>query len=224
MKTWPIYMLLQNQFAYGDSHSAPSPSSDIQNEEAARYLDRIRAERSISSALIVGPGGPYEVMALGPHLPSPLTVLTSHGPECMPLRTMTPPVAVEVGDMHEMPFQSGVFDLVFSSNVLEHALAPYCALMEARRVLKPNGIGYFILPSFEGDEGGVGPFHMHCLTQQVWTELLRKTGFALSDAFVQPGVQPHATKSYTHYRCIAVAPPYPHDRVLSELITYKATQ
>ena len=132
-------------------------------------------------------------------------------------------IIVESGDMHDMPFQSGVFDVVFSSNVLEHAFAPYCALMDARRVLKPGGIGYFVLPSFEGDEGGVGPFHLHCLSQPVWMQLLHKTGFVVADALVQPSLTPASMKDYTHYRCVAVTPPHPHDRILSELTTYKAT-
>ena len=225
MKTWEIYLKLQNEFAYGDSHSAPSPSSEAQNEEAARYFDRIRRERMFQGSLIIGPGGAFEVNALAPHLPQPLWVLTSHGPEVEQLRAAcTSPVSVEGGDMHAMPFQNGAFDIVFSSNVLEHALAPYCALMECRRVLRSGGIGYFIMPSFEGDEGGVGPFHLHCLSQPVWMELLRKTGFSIADALVQPGEQPASTKSYTHYRCVATAPPPPHDRVLSELVTYKATR
>ncbi len=232
MKTWPIYMMLQNQFAYGDSHSAPSPSTQIQNEEAARYFDRLMANPSMighlgrvpQTALLIGPGGPYEVLALGPHLPAELTILTSHEPEGEAFRSGNLNVHREMGDMHDMPMQSGHYDIVFSSNVLEHALAPYCALMEARRVATVGGIGYFVLPSFEGDEGGVGPFHLHCLDRRVWTELLRKTGWALAEAFEQPGVQPHATKSYTHYRCVAAAPPDPHHRVLSELITFKATQ
>jgi SAM-dependent methyltransferase len=231
MKTWPIYLMLQNQFAYGDSHSAPSPSTQIQNEEAARWFDLLMANpgrignlgRRPERALLIGPGGPYEVQSLGPHLPNPLTILTSHEPEVEVFRASGMDIYREVGDMHDMPMASGHYDIVFSSNVLEHALAPYCALMEARRVATPGGIGYFILPAFEGDEGGVGPFHLHCLDERVWRELLRKTGWTVADAFFQPGVQPHATKGYTHYRCVASSPPEPHDRVLKELITFKAT-
>jgi hypothetical protein len=52
-------------------------------------------------------------------------------------------------------------------------------------------------------------------------ELLRKTGFAVADAFVQ-AVNLPSIKSYTHYRCIATSLPPPHDRVLSELTTHKA--
>lgn len=229
MRTWPIFMMLQNQLAYGESRSAPSPSTGIQNEEAARYFDAMRADpnrighlgRPAERALLIGPGGPYEVMALAPHLPE-LTVITSHEPERDVLRRIEPPLRVETGDMHDMPLGSGVYDIVFSSNVLEHSLAPYCALMEARRVTTTGGVGYFVIPAFDGDEGGVGPFHLHCLDQKVWTELLRKTGWALADAFRQPGVDGRHT--YVHYRCVASAPPAPHDRILNELVTFKATQ
>ena len=44
-----------------------------------------------------------------------------------------------VGDAHGLPFGSDMFDIVISSDSLEHFTQPIVALSEARRVLKPNG-------------------------------------------------------------------------------------
>lgn len=222
MKTWPIYMRLQAEAAYGQKHSGPSLSTQAQDAEVARFLDAWRA-RERRSALIIGAGGPEEVAALAPHLPSEmLWALTSHGPEADAIEASHPGVTVCRGDMHDTPLPTSAFEVVFSANVLEHALAPYCALMEARRVIREGGLGYFVIPSFEGDEGGVGPFHLHCLTEPVWQVLLRKCGFAFSDVYPQPGAHPASLKTYTHYRCTAVPLQWPHDRILSDLIAYKA--
>lgn len=50
-------------------------------------------------------------------------------------------------DGKNIPFESGNFDLVFSSNVLEHIQHLDDILVEIRRVLKPKGLAIHILPS-----------------------------------------------------------------------------
>lgn len=49
-------------------------------------------------------------------------------------------------DMHRLPLRSGSCDLLFSSHTLEHGLAPYYALMEWRRVVKPGSWLMIIIP------------------------------------------------------------------------------
>ena len=44
------------------------------------------------------------------------------------------------GDVRELPYGSGVFDLVMPSHVLEHLVDPEAALNEMVRVLKPGGL------------------------------------------------------------------------------------
>ena len=218
MKAWPIFLRLQTSYAYGDGVGGSSPNTANEHAMLAEYRERIERERGLSPSLLIGPGGPDEVRVMRPD-----AVLTAHMPEADAIRLAVDNVMVDVGDIHEMPYSSGYFSFLHASNVLEHCLAPYIALVECRRVLKAGGVASFVLPSFEGREGGRGPFHLHCLTREVWTELLHKTGLVLADVHVQQGVD-DSTAHYVHYRCIAGRPPHPHDKILNEVITCRATQ
>lgn len=44
-----------------------------------------------------------------------------------------------MGDAHKLPFGNGQFDVIVSSDTLEHFADPLLALGEARRVIKPTG-------------------------------------------------------------------------------------
>jgi len=48
-----------------------------------------------------------------------------------------------VGDVEALPYGCESFDVVFSSNVLEHLVRPECVFREVARVLKPGG--YFLV-------------------------------------------------------------------------------
>ncbi len=54
---------------------------------------------------------------------------------------------VKTYDGQNIPFADESFDLVFSSNVLEHVESPVALFEEIRRVLKPKGTMIHILPS-----------------------------------------------------------------------------
>lgn len=49
-------------------------------------------------------------------------------------------------DMHAIPYESNVFDVVIHSDTLEHVTNPIHALTECRRVLKPGGALCFTVP------------------------------------------------------------------------------
>lgn len=221
MKTWDIYLKLQGEMAYGTGIGGPSASTPETNQILAEYVKRVSG--SVDNVLVIGPGGPSELAALMPHVSGRITALTSHEPEkAAIIAALGNAVDVEIGDMHELPFASGRFSLLYASNVLEHAIAPYAALMQIRRVLREGGIANLVLPSFSGGEGGKGPFHLHCLSEEVWRELLRKTGLVVGDVYIQQGAD-DPTAYYMHFRCIAAAPPTPHDKILNELQTFHAT-
>ena len=63
------------------------------------------------------------------------------------------------GDIYDLPFEDGEFDIVFSHSVTEHLSDPVRALRELRRVVKPGGLAGivktdwtfpFIVPKSEG--------------------------------------------------------------------------
>lgn len=216
VRHWDFWQTLQTTRAYGEHHSSDSLFSARQREIAGGYLG-VREEM----LLAIGPGGPPEAQWLLGHVidKNHLCLLTAHGPEVVALAAVG--FAANGGDMHEMPFSSGTFNTVFSSNVLEHALAPYIALMEARRVAAFGALGYFIVPSFGGDEGGVGPFHVSCLAVEHWTDLMAKTGWHVVERYDQTGDS--TIHTYHHFRCVAVEPKDPHAAVLRDLIKLRAT-
>ena len=128
----------------------------------------------------------------------------------------------ELGDMHDAPFPNASFDLIFSNNVLEHAIAPHMALLEHRRMLAPGGYFYAIVPTFETPGGVYTPWHVYCFNEPTWRELFRKAGFAI-DRFVTvtetlPG---GGRESYFHIRAQAVDPPTPHDEILRRISELK---
>jgi SAM-dependent methyltransferase len=46
-----------------------------------------------------------------------------------------------------LPFSSGSFDVIYSSNVMEHVLNEDCLHQEMRRVLRPGGVAIHVVPS-----------------------------------------------------------------------------
>ena len=211
---WQAYLNLQTSYAYGNGVSISPPSES----QVTHALDWLRARGNVprNNVLVIGPGRRGELDVLRSMAVS-LSAVTAHGPEISVLTGIADNAVI--ADMHDMPFASGVFDFVYASNVFEHALAPYIALMECRRLLKcgsGGGEAYFVLPSFEGDQGGVGPFHLHCLDRDVWRVLLTKTGFLIVGEKTTPYVD--GVSSYYHYQCLTQTPPPPHDKVLAEIV------
>ena len=51
-----------------------------------------------------------------------------------------------VADIHALPFEDRVYDTVLANNVLEHSYDPVRCLQEIRRVLKPGGRLFALIP------------------------------------------------------------------------------
>src|SRR5262249_30988896 len=125
---------------------------------------------------------------------------------------------VEVYDGSHIPFPDNHFDIVFSSNVLEHVRDVPTMLRETRRVLKNDGVAIHVLPSS---------------SWRFWTLITHYPDLALRVFRKLGGQAPQPTASDNHGSCPrtwsdklkdAVVPP-PHGEYatsLSELYYYSA--
>lgn len=59
-----------------------------------------------------------------------------------------PVLVIRKGQAEAIPFDDSSFDVVYSSNVLEHVRDPQKAFSEAVRVLKPRGFLVFVIPNY----------------------------------------------------------------------------
>ena len=66
-----------------------------------------------------------------------------------------------VGSGMELPFRSGAFDVVYSSNVLEHVSDPWQMAEEMLRVVRPGGVVFISYTVWFGPHGGheTAPWH-----------------------------------------------------------------
>ena len=217
---WDLYLRLQTDYAYhegmqlGDA-AMPTYNLDPYDRTAWGIQD------TPAHCLLIGPGGSGEARFLHALLPeAEITVLSAHHVEIEHLTPHSGVILAIHGDVHDMSLPSDYFDYVFAINVLEHCFAPYIALMECRRVLRDTGAACFLMPSFRGKEGGKGNFHLHCLTEEVWGELLCKVGLdAITTKVIHGDVHPDSF--YLQFLCRCVGLREPHSLILERLKGYK---
>jgi len=77
-----------------------------------------------------------------------------------------------ITDAHELPFCEGNFDTVVANNILEHLYEPLASLEEIRRVLKPGGCLYALIPL-----DGLNPAYE--LNAHLWKATRENVGRAL---------------------------------------------
>jgi SAM-dependent methyltransferase len=217
---WSIYLKLQTEMAY-----PPGSICVLKNEHAIMeagdfYRSFVKkVETPNPHILLVGPAGVSEIEAVKRSTDGPMTVLTVHAMEA----ALYHEYRVVCADMHDTGLPNAYVDLIYAANVMEHAFAPYVALMELRRLLRPGGAAYYTIPSFAGVEGGVGPFHLHCLDAEVWRQLLHKTGYTVEDVVFHPA-EAATNRTLPHYAsfvCRAGEPPYPHGEILRAISAYR---
>ena len=102
-------------------------------------------------------------------------------------------------DGKKIPFEDNTFDIVFSSNVLEHIPHIYEFQKEIHRVLKPDGCVLHVLPSSSwrlwtnithllkcwtipnahGEHAGNSLMEIYYFSRRWWTRLFRETGWVV---------------------------------------------
>jgi len=85
---------------------------------------------------------------------------------------------IKVGDMHELPYKDGEFDVIWCRQTFEHAIAPYIAMCEFNRVLKKGGKLIILMPSPQ--HWTIFPHHYSVLNPPQMLNLALKSGFQQS--------------------------------------------
>ena len=125
-------------------------------------------------------------------------------------------------DGHRFPVSDRYFDVVFSSNVLEHINPIAPTLAEIRRILKPEGIAIHVLPSSAWRFWSIVSYYPYFLAR-----LIRKSSKAVhnrKDAFILPTPNMGEPKSSILEQMIKSAVPRPHGEfpsAISELHYYR---
>jgi SAM-dependent methyltransferase len=103
-----------------------------------------------------------------------------------------PSDAVVSGVGEDLPFEDAAFDVVLSSNVLEHVRDPAAVIRESIRVLRPGGSLHFVVPSYgswwEGHYGVLWLPHMPRWAARQYVRLLgRDPAFVNTLQFIHYG-------------------------------------
>lgn len=112
----------------------------VRRYEIEQVLALVPAPRG--RLLEIGAAGGYQAALLAPHFAA---VEAVDLPQSIPHRAAAFPV--KPYDGRRLPFADHSFDVVFSSNVLEHIAHVEAFQAEIRRVLKPGGRAVHVLPS-----------------------------------------------------------------------------
>ena len=115
--------------------------SNIASAKTLVLADMIaeRMQRCPSSILVVGCGNGDEAGILARYFNSSNTIGVDIGSQFDFNHETSAPATLVKMDAHQLDFDSGTFDLVYSFHALEHMAEPSKALSEMARVLAPNG-------------------------------------------------------------------------------------
>jgi SAM-dependent methyltransferase/ABC-type transporter Mla subunit MlaD len=84
-----------------------------------------------------------------------------------------------VADIHRLPFADSSFDTIIADNVVEHAVDPLQVLCECRRVLKPGGRSFLIIPPDYIASEFSNRAHLWKADAESAREALRSAGFRI---------------------------------------------
>ena len=107
-----------------------------------------------------------------------------------------------VCDLAKMPMPDGHYDMVLSTQTLEHVPDPSAVLREFHRVLKPDGQAWLSAPLFY--EEHEQPYDYHRYTQFEWRRLANETGFEVKELAWLEGY--YGTMSYQLHMAAGALP------------------
>lgn len=157
---------LTNLLAWAHCQDKPWHSEGV-HAEAIRALWEYMEPLGVQRVLEVGSGG----------LPSAMSDLcVEHEIEYIGLDML--PGAHYEADMHDLPFEDSVVDLVVSRHSLEHALIPYLALSEMARVSREWVL--IVLPA-DDPRCEESPGHLYVMTRQGWENVFARLGLTVEN-------------------------------------------
>lgn len=102
---------------------------------------------------------------------------------------LVPNLSFLLANVTDLPFSDASFDVVFSSNVIEHVAEYDRFLQEVRRVLSPGGLFLMATPPVQRDDiGSDNQFHVTNLSPASWSAVLGKH-------FAQTVMHKHAARA-----------------------------
>lgn len=84
-----------------------------------------------------------------------------------------------IGDGCKTNFQDNSYDTLVNIQVLEHVMEPLKMVQECHRILKPNGLGVFLIPQTSALH--FLPHHYYNLTRYWIESAMQKSGFEIID-------------------------------------------
>lgn len=177
------------------------PVDYYQNGVAHNYLQKIWHINKLNSVIKHIPYAPKKILDVGCASGWFLSRVFEKFPstECCGIdvyekgvtygRNKYPHLSLQVADAHNIPYKSNTFDVVISTEVLEHVDDPRLVLLEIKRVLKDDGIAIIELDSgsvlfsivwflWRKINGRVwNDSHLHSFTVKKLEKIIKQTGF-----------------------------------------------
>jgi SAM-dependent methyltransferase len=121
-------------------YAAPSPLPDPRiDRKFARIAEHVRDRLPCEAFLDAGCGDGRYLAALDAELPERIAGVDISERILETARARTPRADLRQANLESLPFDDGAFDLVLSSQVIEHVLDAPAAMRELARVLRPGG-------------------------------------------------------------------------------------
>ena len=164
------------------SNIFPEPPSDLHNTITNKMIDYVIKKK------IIPPNG--KVLDVGCGQGPALELFATHGFR---------PVGITMGkddldicrqkgfEVYEMDqsflgFEDEYFDFIWCRHCLEHSIMPYFTLFQLFRVLKSKGSLYVEVPAPDTScNHQTNPNHFSVLGKSAWVELIRRTGFHITN-------------------------------------------